>query len=100
MRNIGRNRRSLVGMRNIGAAMTALAIVHSAPALAQDESVSPAAASEAAANDQIVVTGTRIVRDGFQAPTPLTVLGETEIQNSSPTNNIADFVNTLPSLAG
>lgn len=68
MRNIGRNRRSLVGMRNIGAAMTALAIVHSAPALAQDESVSPAAASEAAANDQIVVTGSRVVRDGFQAP--------------------------------
>lgn len=50
--------------------------------------------------DEIVVTGTRIVRDGFQAPTPLTVLTEEDIQNGSPSNNIADFVNTLPSLAG
>ena len=40
------------------------------------------------------------MRDGYQAPTPLTVLTQEEIQNSSPTNNIADFVNQLPSLAG
>ena len=30
--------------------------------------------------DEIVVTGTRIVRDGYQAPTPLTVLGEEQLQ--------------------
>lgn len=48
----------------------------------------------------VVVTGTRIVRSGFEAPTPLTVLSREEIQNSSPSNNIADFVNQLPSLAG
>lgn len=52
------------------------------------------------AGESIVVTGTRIVRDGYQAPTPLTVLTEEDIENGSPTNNIADFVNTLPSLAG
>jgi iron complex outermembrane recepter protein len=50
--------------------------------------------------DEVVVTGTRIRRDGFQAPTPVTVLGREEIENTSPTNNIADFVNQLPSLAG
>ena len=48
----------------------------------------------------IVVTGTRVMRDGYQAPTPLTVLTTADIENSSPTNNIADFVNQLPSLAG
>ncbi|MGZ8284011.1 MAG: TonB-dependent receptor domain-containing protein [Allosphingosinicella sp.] len=48
----------------------------------------------------IVVTGTRVVRDGFQAPTPLTVLTRDDIDNTSPTNNIADFVNQLPQLAG
>ncbi|WP_375249312.1 TonB-dependent receptor plug domain-containing protein [Sphingomonas sp.] len=48
----------------------------------------------------VVVTGTRIIRDGFQAPTPLTVLTQEEIRNSSPSNNIADFVNQLPALAG
>ncbi|HYW17682.1 MAG TPA: TonB-dependent receptor plug domain-containing protein [Allosphingosinicella sp.] len=48
----------------------------------------------------IVVTGTRVIRDGFQAPTPLTVLTREDIDNTSPTNNIADFVNQLPQLAG
>lgn len=99
MRYLGRNRRSLGRSTNFGAAMTALALVHSAPALAQ-ETPPPADTVEAADADQIIVTGSRVARDGFQAPTPLTVLSETEIQNSSPTNNIADFVNTLPSLAG
>lgn len=47
----------------------------------------------------IVVTGTRIARDGFQAPTPLQVLTEEDIENSSPTNNLADFVNQMPALA-
>lgn len=56
--------------------------------------------SDSQADENIVVTGTRIIRDGFQAPTPLTVLSEGEIEAGSPTNNIADFVNTLPSLAG
>ena len=50
--------------------------------------------------EEILVTGSRIVRDGFQSPTPLTVMSEEEIENSSPTNNIADFVNQLPALAG
>ncbi len=49
--------------------------------------------------DEIVVTGTRIVRDGYEAPTPVTV-ASTEAIRSSGTINIADFVNTLPSLAG
>jgi outer membrane receptor protein involved in Fe transport len=57
-------------------------------------------ADDAGPGADIVITGTRIVRDGYQAPTPLTVLTEKDIENGSPTNNIADFVNTLPSLAG
>jgi len=80
-----------------------------APAAAQDMPADQAQAgtaddaevdSEASAERDIVVTGTRIVRDGFQAPTPLTVLTREDIENSSPTNNIADFVNELPQLAG
>ncbi|RZM29945.1 MAG: TonB-dependent receptor, partial [Sphingomonas sp.] len=47
-----------------------------------------------------VVAGSRIVRSGFESPTPLTVISAEEIQNSAPTNNIADFVNQLPALAG
>lgn len=74
-----------------------------APAFAQDQesdpTPAPAETVESGGGEPITVTGTRVVRDGFEAPTPLTVLTQTEIENSSPTNNIADFVNQLPSLA-
>lgn len=49
--------------------------------------------------DEIIVTGTRIVRDGFQSPTPLTVLGE-EILDAAAPENIADLVNDLPAAVG
>ncbi|HEY9091914.1 TonB-dependent receptor domain-containing protein [Parasphingorhabdus sp.] len=47
----------------------------------------------------IVVTGTRIQRDGYSAPTPLTVLGTEDIEASAPAN-VADFVNEIPSVVG
>jgi len=99
MRDLGRIRRALGHKNHFGAAMTALALVQGAPALAQEAAAS-ADSDTAAPADQIVVTGTRVVRDGFQAPTPLTVLTQKDIQNTSPSNNIADFVNQLPQLAG
>lgn len=76
-------------------------MVFASPALAQDDPATQVGAAQPAEGDpsDIVVTGTRIVRDGFQAPTPLQVLTEEDIENSSPTNNIADFVNQLPALA-
>ena len=47
--------------------------------------------------EQIVVTGTRIQREGFEAPTPVSVLGIAELQNMA-TSNIIDAVNRLPTL--
>ncbi|MBS0502556.1 MAG: TonB-dependent receptor [Proteobacteria bacterium] len=86
--------------RKIGRIKGGLAAFSSLAALA----VSSGAFAQATAADDsakdIIVTGTRIVRDGFQAPTPLTVMSKVDIDNSSPTNNIADFVNQLPALAG
>ncbi len=49
--------------------------------------------------EQIVVTGTRIVRDGFEAPTPVSVLS-TEQLNAMGTINIIDAVNRMPVLLG
>ncbi|HWK37184.1 TonB-dependent receptor [Sphingomonas sp.] len=46
---------------------------------------------------EIIVTGSRIVRDGYQAPTPTTVLSMEDIQDRAPTN-IADYVSQLPSM--
>ncbi|OAN56703.1 MULTISPECIES: TonB-dependent receptor plug domain-containing protein [unclassified Sphingobium] len=100
MRDFRRIRRSFGRSHGLGLAMTALALVHGAPALAQD-SAAPQQGVEADAPDsQIVVTGTRIIRNGFQSPTPLTVMTQEDIENQSPTNNIADFVNQIPALAG
>src|SRR5437588_11975984 len=54
--------------------------------------------AQAPAIEEVVVTGSRIVRDGYQAPTPLTVVGEEQIQAAAP-KDIADYVNSLPTLA-
>ncbi|HEX8379560.1 MAG TPA: TonB-dependent receptor plug domain-containing protein, partial [Allosphingosinicella sp.] len=93
-----------------GAAFAAMAIA--GPAAAQTDPAGDLPAAETGAaqaegtdtagteeRQDIVVTGTRVVRDGFQAPTPLQVLTEEDIENSSPTNNLADFVNQMPALA-
>ena len=56
--------------------------------------------AQAEGDGEILVTGSRVARNGFQAPTPVTVLTQEEILNQSPTNNIADFVNQQPALAG
>ncbi|WP_231726110.1 MULTISPECIES: TonB-dependent receptor plug domain-containing protein [unclassified Sphingomonas] len=91
------------GRYALHASITAMALVALAPATAIAQTSDPAPAEQeddAQSRDDIVVTGTRVIRDGFQAPTPLTVLTQQDIQNQSPTNNIADFVNQIPSVAG
>ena len=86
---------SLKAMLFTGIGMTSLATASAASA--QD---TPAGQTASEEERGILITGTRVVRDGYLAPTPLTVLTTEEIQNTSPTNNIADFVNQMPSLAG
>jgi outer membrane receptor protein involved in Fe transport len=53
---------------------------------------------ESASLDQVVVTGSRIVRDGYEAPTPVSVLGADEL-NALNTVNVADAVNVLPAFS-
>ncbi|MDE1918430.1 MAG: TonB-dependent receptor [Sphingomonadales bacterium] len=45
----------------------------------------------------IVVTGTRIVKDGFSAPTPVAVLSSVDIRAQAPAN-LSNFVNQLPAV--
>lgn len=75
----------------LATASAAALLASAAPVLAQS-----AASAEL---EEVVVTGSRIVRDGYDAPTPVNVLGSAEILAEAPAN-IADFVNTLPSVAG
>jgi iron complex outermembrane receptor protein len=48
---------------------------------------------------EVVVTGSRIVRDGFTAPTPITVVGAEQVQQQA-APNLIDYLTTLPSFAG
>jgi outer membrane receptor protein involved in Fe transport len=48
---------------------------------------------------EVTVTGSRIVRDGYEAPTPVAVLGSEQL-NKMAVANIADAVNRLPVFAG
>ena len=63
------------------------------PCLAQDPAAP--AAGEAQANGVIVVTGSRIARDGTEAPQPVTVVGTDLLQQRASTN-VADTLNELP----
>lgn len=65
--------------------------------------VSPAAAqdvveADAAGNQQeeIVVTGSRIARDGFRAPTPMTSLGSADLENAV-VSNVGQLAAQVPS---
>ena len=49
--------------------------------------------------EAVTVTGSRIARSGYESPTPLTVLGQDEIDARAPAN-VADFVNEIPSVVG
>ncbi|MFZ4382110.1 MAG: TonB-dependent receptor plug domain-containing protein, partial [Sandarakinorhabdus sp.] len=69
-----------------------------APARPATMAAAPAAdASDEAEPAEMVVTGSRIVRDGTQAPVPTTVVTIEDIQTRNPTN-IADYVNQLPAI--
>jgi len=70
-------------------------------AFAQDASATAgqAPATEApAALDTVVVTGSRIVRNGYAAPTPVTVAPAAELEALTPTT-ISDALNKLPVFA-
>ncbi|MHB1205802.1 MAG: TonB-dependent receptor plug domain-containing protein [Rhodospirillaceae bacterium] len=56
-------------------------------------------AQQPASVEEIVVTGSRIVREGYEAPTPVSVLGANELQNMS-LGNVADAIARLPALQG
>lgn len=88
--------------RNATPLLLAMSLVAAQSALAQGASGQTTQSMPGTQNvvlEAVEVTGTRIVRDGYEAPTPVTVIGAEEINATSPAN-VADFVNDLPSIAG
>ncbi len=58
-----------------------------------------AAEQAAGAVEEIVVTGSRIAREGYEAPTPLTVMNVEAIENSA-TSNLAEAMKDMPIFSG
>ena len=67
----------------------------SVPALAA--AAQPAQVAQAEPIEEVVITGSRLQVSGFQTPTPVTVLGESELEQRAATT-IADVVNQLPAM--
>ena len=65
---------------------------------AQAQSTS-AQTAQAPAIEEVVVTGSRIVRDGYEAPTPVTVVGTEQLEQAAKPN-VFDAVAAMPAFAG
>src|SRR4051812_12845458 len=83
------------------ATTSAVAILASAfPVWQSAYAQSPAPqAAQAPAVEEIIVTGTHVVRDGYEAPTPVAVIGVEALQNQAG-GDITDSLTQLPTVAG
>jgi outer membrane receptor protein involved in Fe transport len=94
-----------VGVGALAAAMlaapTAAQVITAAAAMAAsaDQPAAVAQAPEAVSEEAIVVTGSRIARTGYDAPTPVSIVSEAELR-AEPQPSIGDYVNTLPAVQG
>lgn len=75
--------------RILGGSVSVLAMALATAAYAQD------AASSDAQLEEVVVTGSRVVRDGFKAPTPVTVVGAEQLKEQAVTR-LVDVSRNLP----
>ena len=85
----------------VSVAFGALLAAGATPAFAQDAAEDQSEAAPGDTTDEgpgLIVTGSRVKRDGYSAPTPETVLSGAEILTAAPAN-IANFVNQLPQVA-
>lgn len=91
------DRISLLGVSSIALAF-AVQFIAIAPANAQEAPAPVTVDAEAEVTD-ITVTGSRIARNGYDMPTPITVVSTQDLEASAPAN-VADYVNQLPAISG
>jgi outer membrane receptor protein involved in Fe transport len=84
------NNRLLLALCTSSATFALASAIGAAPAMAQT------AAAEPAAIDEVVVTGSRLGRSGYDAPTPVNVIGQERRQYLAITN-VAEALNQIPS---
>jgi len=85
------------GLIPLLAGASAIALAGAAHAQAADPAA--AASGGAGAVEEVVVTGSRIERAGYSAPTPVTVLNTDDLAKKAP-SNLPDALNQLPQFAG
>lgn len=88
----------LLGGATIAIALPGAALAQSAPATTAAATSEPDSTA-VEETSVITVTGSRISRSGYDAPTPVSVISEAELK-AEPQANISDYVNTLPSVRG
>ncbi len=76
-----------------GASVAALATA----AFAQS---APSQETETATVDEILVTGSRVIKNGDASPSPVTVISAETLTRANPGSTLADALNTLPTFAG
>lgn len=59
-----------------------------------------AAESEPADRGEVVVTGSRIARNGNNSPSPVTVVGVSDVLTITPGVSLAEALNTIPAFSG
>lgn len=85
--------------RGIQLGISAVALSTLLGPAAYGQTVQTAAAATDVVVEEVVVTGSRIVRDGYEAPTPTTVLDASVFQHQA-TSSIADALVQIPAFAG
>ena len=92
--------RSLLRTLKIGGSTIALLSISTLPfagALAQPADGAQANAANASGAEEVVVTGSRIARKGFETPTPVTAITEQDLAAKQPTT-VNDIVADIPQL--
>lgn len=74
-------------------------IAESAAAPRQFETTAASTQASPGPLEEVVVTGSRIVREGYEAPTPLAVIGAEQLANR-PDPNLAVLVAEMPAFSG
>ena len=77
--------------------VSSLALVMALPGLALAQAKTAANATAAADLEEVVVTGSRIITNGNNSPTPLTVVGAAQLQQANP-GPVAQALAQLPAL--
>lgn len=87
-------------LRYLSMCTSGVALIVSAQAQAQSnaDAATPEPTESASGDSAIIVTGSRVVTDGYKAPTPVTVVGSQELKDISP--NLNEALRQLPQLTG